>query len=180
MKLFSIFILILTLNACSSKKRAPASSDALLEETTSNEVKNQYLGDQISGLETTTKKELGTYIVKPGDTLMLISYQIYGKINHWRQILKLNSDILGTPEDITTGQNLRYEYPDKVYDWKVQGEPYLILRGDSLSKISKKVYYSTERWKDIFDNNTHLIKNPNLIWAGFTLHYLPDTKVSQF
>jgi hypothetical protein len=48
--------------------------------------------------------------------------------------------------------------------------------GDTLGKISKRVYGTVERWKEIWKNNEKLIKDPNKIYAGFTLYYVPDSR----
>ena len=41
--------------------------------------------------------------------------------------------------------------------------------GDSLSKISKKVYGDANQWKKIFEANRDQIKNPDLIHPGQVL-----------
>ena len=46
--------------------------------------------------------------------------------------------------------------------------------GETLGTISNKHYGVTKRWKDLYENNRPMIKDPNLIFAGFTLYYVPD------
>ena len=46
--------------------------------------------------------------------------------------------------------------------------------GHSLSKISDIVYDNWKRWPEIYDNNRPMIKDPDKIFAGFTLFYMPD------
>jgi len=58
------------------------------------------------------------------------------------------------------------------------GNPYLIKSGDSLSLISKKVYGDWREWPAIHKNNPKQIRDPNLIFAGFTLYYLPLNKIA--
>ncbi|PIP94727.1 MAG: hypothetical protein COW78_09545 [Bdellovibrio sp. CG22_combo_CG10-13_8_21_14_all_39_27] len=58
------------------------------------------------------------------------------------------------------------------------GNPYLIKSGDSLSLISKKVYGDWREWPAIHKNNPQQIRDPNLIFAGFTLYYLPLNKIA--
>lgn len=53
-------------------------------------------------------------------------------------------------------------------------ETYTIKSGDSLSKIAKTHYGDASKWKDIFEANKSIIKNPNLIYPGWAL-ILPDT-----
>ena len=46
---------------------------------------------------------------------------------------------------------------------------YTVVAGDSLSKIAKKIYGDTKRWKEIFEANKDKIKNPDLIHPGQVL-----------
>ena len=46
--------------------------------------------------------------------------------------------------------------------------------GDTLGKISNNVYGTFSKWQSIWNNNRPLIKDPNKIYAGFTLYYLED------
>lgn len=43
---------------------------------------------------------------------------------------------------------------------------YTTQRGDNLSKIAQNVYGDKARWKDIYDANRDVIKDPNKIWAN--------------
>ena len=43
---------------------------------------------------------------------------------------------------------------------------YTVVAGDSLSKISKKLYGDANQWKRIFEANREQIKNPDLIHPG--------------
>ena len=46
---------------------------------------------------------------------------------------------------------------------------YTVVAGDSLSKISQKIYGDGRRWKEIFEANKDKIKNPDLIYPGQVL-----------
>ena len=50
------------------------------------------------------------------------------------------------------------------------GNPYLIKSGDTLGKISNTTYGTIKYWKNIWNNNKPLIKDPNKIFAGFTIY----------
>jgi nucleoid-associated protein YgaU len=50
---------------------------------------------------------------------------------------------------------------------------YEVVAGDSLSKISKKVYGDANQWRRIFDANRDQIKNPDLIQPGWKLKIPP-------
>ena len=49
---------------------------------------------------------------------------------------------------------------------KVEAVMYEVKRGDSLSKIAKKFYGDPKRYKEIFEANTPMLKDPNLIYPG--------------
>jgi nucleoid-associated protein YgaU len=45
-------------------------------------------------------------------------------------------------------------------------ETYVVVKGDSLSKIAKRVYGRANDWKRIFEANTDILKDPNKIFPG--------------
>jgi len=47
---------------------------------------------------------------------------------------------------------------------------YVVVSGDSLSKIAKREYGSADKWHQIYEANRDIIKNPDLIFPGQTLH----------
>ena len=49
------------------------------------------------------------------------------------------------------------------------GRTYTVQAGDSLSKIAKREYGDSARWKEIHEANRDQIKNPDLIHPGQTL-----------
>jgi nucleoid-associated protein YgaU len=53
------------------------------------------------------------------------------------------------------------------------GRTYTVVRGDSLSKIAKKIYGDSSKWKLIYEANKTAIKNPDLIYPNQVLT-LPD------
>ena len=113
------------------------------------------------------------YEVQAGDTLMLIAFKIYGDYLKWRSIAELNNGTLAGNYNLEKGMKLKYESPASRFDWNPAGDPYLITRGDTLGKISNKVYNTPKHWQDLWENNKPMIKSPSLIFAGFTLYYLP-------
>jgi len=50
-----------------------------------------------------------------------------------------------------------------------EARTYTVAAGDSLSKISKKLYGDANQWKKIFEANKDKIKNPDLIHPGQVL-----------
>lgn len=45
-------------------------------------------------------------------------------------------------------------------------QTYTVVRGDSLSKIAKRVYGDANKWRLIHEANKASIKNPDLIYPG--------------
>lgn len=46
---------------------------------------------------------------------------------------------------------------------------YVVVKGDSLSKIAKREYGDAKKWRTIYEANKDLIKDPDLIYPGQTL-----------
>ncbi len=115
-----------------------------------------------------------TYVTKEGDTLMQIAFENYGDLYKWREIYEKNKDHIADPNHVPPGTSLNLDAPAQAVTIDRNGESYLIRRGDTLGKISKKVYGTRSRWKEIWKNNPQLIKDPNKIYAGFTLYYQPE------
>lgn len=115
--------------------------------------------------------ENGRYTVKAGDTLMKIAFEVYGDLYKWRELYELNKDQIKNPNAIPGDVILKYNPPASPVTIQKNGEKYLIKKGDTLGTISQSVYGDKSRWKEIYENNRQLIKNPNKIFAGFYLYY---------
>lgn len=115
--------------------------------------------------------DMGSYTVKGGDTLMWIAFKLYGDYRKWKSIVSANPILKRS--GLKKGMNLNYNMPEVAFQWNPKGSPYLIVDGDNLGIVSDKVYGTKKQWKYIWDNNRAMIRNPNLIFAGFTLYYLP-------
>jgi nucleoid-associated protein YgaU len=46
---------------------------------------------------------------------------------------------------------------------------YIVVKGDSLSKIAKEQYGDASKWRKIYEANRDLIKDPDLIYPGQSL-----------
>ena len=114
----------------------------------------------------------GTYTVQQGDTLMWVAFRIYGDYTRWRSLLETNPELVSN-QNLTAGQTIRYTPPAQPFSWNPQGEPHLVKRGETLGTISMEKYQTPTKWRDIYENNRPMIKDPNLIFAGFTLYYIP-------
>lgn len=123
--------------------------------------------------------QTNTYEVRgEHETLMLVAYKIYGDYSLWRTIADLNQDILNGGIDIQPGMHLKYWVPVEGYSFIPEGNPFLVRKGHSLSIISDQVYRDWRRWKDIYSHNQPFLKNPNLIYEGSTLFYVPDNQLA--
>ena len=43
---------------------------------------------------------------------------------------------------------------------------YIVVKGDSLSKIAKREYGDANKWRTIYEANKDLIEDPDLIYPG--------------
>ena len=48
-------------------------------------------------------------------------------------------------------------------------EFYVVQKGDTLQKISEKLYGTTQKWKSLYDANKHILKSPDRIRPGMKL-----------
>ena len=120
------------------------------------------------------------YTVKKNETLMMVAFNIYGDYDKWREVAQNNQDVLAGGYKIREGMKLKYMAPAQEFVWNPEGNPYLIKHGDTLGGISHQVYNNRNKWRSIWENNKPLIKNPNRIFAGFTIYYLDLDKVASF
>lgn len=118
------------------------------------------------------------YVAQKGDTLMWISFKLFGKYGRWRQLERWNQDTIKDKNQLE-GLILKY-IPDsrKKFEYP-NGHVYLIQKDDYLGLISKKIYETAKYWKFLWHYNKHMIKSPDLIFAGFTLYYLDKDEVKK-
>lgn len=116
----------------------------------------------------------GSYRVSSGDTLMKIAFDHYGDITKWRAIYDLNVSSIKQYNSIYPGMVLTLGNEDFVVIER-NGKPYLIRRNDTLMSISNLLYGRISDWKMLWQNNRQLIRDPNKIYAGFKLYYLPKS-----
>ncbi len=116
--------------------------------------------------------EAGEYVVEKGDTLLLISFKVYGDYRKWRQIIAENPGV--SQHNLSVDSKLKYTLPNSPFEWNKNGTAHLILKGETLGTISNEHYGTIKRWKEIYENNRPMILDPNLIFAGFTLYYVPN------
>lgn len=163
--------------------------DIILEETSEPIVEDIELTDiEVSDEELATEaaisssnieisNDIGTYTVKSGETLMMIAFNIYGDYRKWRELRDMNGL---SSTNLRVGSTIQYRKPAQVFTWSPDGLPYLIRRGDTLGTISNDKYGTYSKWRLIYDNNRPLIQDPNLIFAGFTIYYIPEGDLASY
>jgi nucleoid-associated protein YgaU len=132
---------------------------------------------QESGLENTqmltnVSGTLKQYTVKKNETLMMIAFKLFGDYGKWKSLASQNAAKLKGGSVVRADMVLDYQAPAEEFVWNPQGNPYLIKTGDTLGHISKEVYATVKKWKLLWENNRPLVKDPNKIYAGFTIYYL--------
>lgn len=196
MKFLISMLLAVTFVSCSGTKKAEDDSsaeagvelsdaDAFLEDA-ADEVGEEPVAlddatnmDQMSDAPMATEESSGliqpsggmaTYTVQQNETLMMIAFKLYGDYGKWKDLARMNATSLGSNNVVSVGTQLQYEAPAQEFVWNPEGNPYLIKTGDTLGTISSDTYGTTRYWKNIWNNNKPLIKDPNLIFAGFTIY----------
>jgi hypothetical protein len=175
---WTVLISFLSFNfSCSKmeKKERDREAASVEGEFTSEEVNEPITEKEFVDLSDFNKNKFGYYKVKKADSLLLISFRVYRDYQKWWVFKHFNQ---GLDENVLIpGTTLKYPLPKKKLAWHPKGNPYLILNGDSLTGISLKKYRDAMKWTKIWENNKPLIKNPDHIFAGFTIFYEPDPKV---
>lgn len=120
------------------------------------------------------------YKVQKGETLMQIAFKLYGDIGKWKDIKNMNRDKITNNTSLRANTTLKYMAPETPFVWNPVGVPYMIKSGDTLGIISNSVYATPKKWKSIWENNKPLIKNPNVIFAGFTLYYKKNPGMANY
>jgi nucleoid-associated protein YgaU len=185
MKLLILMFLMMGLVSCSGSKSAGdleqaetgielADSDEFSEEGDSDDVVAENTSDDMGmsaeSMPTSptidSMGDVASYTVQKNETLMMISFKLYGDYSKWRMLSEKNGGITSIKE----GMALSYQKPSEEFVWSPAGNPYLVKSGDTLGVVSNKTYGETKFWKEIWSNNKPLIKDPNKIYAGFTIY----------
>lgn len=117
-----------------------------------------------------------TYTVQQGDTLMYVAYKVYGDYRLWPSLANRNN--LVGQASLRAGDVLSLD-PSRVKTMpRKAGSVYLIKVGDSLSKISMANYGTFKQWEPLWKHNSEMIVDPNIIFAGFQMHLLPDNQLA--
>ncbi len=184
-----VFLAVIFLGGCASSQKAPdqatdavpAVADGLppdssavnpFDSTSSKQGGTGASKNVSSPSGSTSSTGLQDYKIVKGDTLMKIAYHSLGDISRWKEIYQNNKDKLPNPNAIPEGVVIQVDRSNPPAT--LEGEIYLIQRGDTLGKISNQLYGTPVRWKELYEKNKQLIHDPNKIFAGFDLYYSPD------
>ena len=85
--------------------------------------------------------------------------QVANQANREKVILALGN--VGGVANVDDRMTVRKEQPEADF--------YTVKRGDSLSKIAKRVYGDPMKYTKIFEANKPMLKDPNLIYPGQVL-----------
>lgn len=118
------------------------------------------------------------YVVVRGDSLWKIAERIFGDGNKWTAIQAKNN--LKSPGLLYAGQQLLLPEVKTVksdtIDRQVEsGKDYVVVKGDSLWKISLQAYGDGYRWVDIWKQNRALLVIPDRLEIGMKL-MIPGNK----
>lgn len=156
-------------DALAAEEPAAASEEPVVTDT--EPMVNEATAAPVVTNEPGTMKQ---YTVQKNETLMMIAFKLYGDYGKWKELASQNREALKGSTTTRTGMTLNYLAPAEEFIWNPQGNPYLIKTGDTLGLISKEVYATVKKWKLIWENNRPLIKDPNKIYAGFTIYTLEN------
>lgn len=137
-----------------------------------------------TGLATAADAQPVIYTVASGDTLSKIALQHYGSASLWRKIYEDNRDVIGNPDRIRAGMQIKI-YPlgtagqnntpanvpaGRTADAAADGATtYIVQKGDTLWKIAYKVYGRGWQWRRIYNANRDTLPKPGQIREGQVL-----------
>jgi len=119
------------------------------------------------------------HVVVEGDTLTSIAKQYWGTSQGWENIQKANPGL--TPTNLKLGAKLNIPAKEMAVAAPAKSPAvnagattsngdYEIVSGDTLSKISSKVYGDAKYWRDIYDANKKIIgEDPAALVVGTKL-----------
>lgn len=169
-----------------------AASEAAVEESSMESVDSN-----VASKETfNDNAETFTYTVREGDWLSSVSKHIYGDAEMWREVAAENG--LNNPNYIVPGQKITFKVTNEKsrmfqeaytkVSWHEEntqvraGEEgvydVVVVKGDSLSKISERVFGTMNAWTKIYEANKEQISNPDLIFVGQKLTFSNNAAVA--
>ena len=147
-----------------------------------NEIRlESYHGDP-EGLAIVKKSNLETYGNEEGPT----ADSLYEKYGSWQMVIEkaLNSnpgmdaclglydecyDSYGFEESALSAQTAPAAQAAPAAQ-TAQQNLYVVQKGDTLWKIAQKLFGNGERWREIYERNRSIIRDPDLIYEGQALN----------
>ena len=131
------------------------------------------------GVEVVSGNE--TYVVKSGDSLRRIAKRVYGRQSEhlYKRIYEANRNVLPNASTVRVGQTLTIPPRNAVREVSIDdlsrvllgARTYTVVRGDTLTEISRKVYRSETRASvsKLYQANRNALPTPNSLAIGMTL-----------
>lgn len=125
------------------------------------------------------------YTIQPGDSFNLLAEVYYGSQSYAGFLMRANPHV-SDPKRLRVGTEIFIpELPKKEalrartsaglrVSGRQTGRTYIVAPGDSLTGIAEKQLGATARWKELYELNKDVIKNPDVLRAGVVL-VLPKT-----
>jgi nucleoid-associated protein YgaU len=126
-----------------------------------------------------------SYTVRPGDSLSVIAQNQLGDANRWRELYELNRGAISNPNTIFAGMSLHLPgsgdaggATDTAPAAATNGPAapaapaagtYVVQGGDTLSGIAARLLGDPGRYREIFEANRGVIRNPSVIHPGTVL-----------
>ncbi len=159
-----------------SQVAAPEQAQAPLENSETSSAASQV--SSMPGLP-----EMGTklsYIVEKGDTLAKISEKVYGNAKMWKDLASLAG--LSDPNKIYPGEVIYYQLSAETAafasSYEALGRSSVqVAKGDTLAKISMKVYGTSSKWRAIWRENEQ-VQDPEVLTEGGVIYYVNYPKMS--
>lgn len=113
--------------------------------------------------------KIGTYTVRPGDTLGGIAVKLYRNFNRYRDLAEANG--LAEPYRLYPGQTLSYSGSVPADGSSTPDKTLIVRAGDTLWHLASKHLGSPYVWQAFVKWNPSLLSDPNRIAPGMKLAY---------
>ena len=140
----------------------------------------RYLIEKEEEIESKIKVEIIEYKIKSQDSLWKIAQEKLGSGHRWKYLYELNRDKISDPNKLVAGtvisipienedqaMNIRESVLPEMKDRQVSSASdkryisYVVQKDDSLWKIAKNYLGDGNRWREIYELNRDVIKNPD-------------------
>jgi nucleoid-associated protein YgaU len=72
----------------------------------------------------------------------------------------------GSRPQVVYSEPVKSDYEEATLDTVEKSGSYIVKKGDTLQKISNKMFGTTKKWKKIYESNRSVLKSPDRIRAG--------------